>query len=95
MKAVVIALLSVFVAGAASTPASADCTCRAPGFIAHHGQTVCLKTAQGPRLARCDMVLNNAAWKISSEPCPEAALAPLMELAAQMSVAPERADLIR
>ncbi len=94
MKAGVIALLAV-VAGAASTPASADCTCRAPGFIAHHGQTVCLKTAQGPRLARCDMVLNNAAWKISSEPCPEAALSPLTELAAQMSVAPEPGDLIR
>jgi hypothetical protein len=54
------------------SPARADCTCRAPGFIAQHGETVCLNTPSGPRLARCEKVLNNASWKFLAESCPEA-----------------------
>ena len=49
--------------------ASADCTCRAGGENYELGQTVCLSTPQGFRLAVCAMVLNNTSWKISSDAC--------------------------
>jgi hypothetical protein len=73
----------VFLALMASTPASAqqvqapghnplDCYCRAEGRFYAEGQTICLKTAEGPRLAQCDMALNVMSWVISPKPCPEA-----------------------
>jgi hypothetical protein len=38
------------------------------------GQTVCLKTAAGAKLARCERVLNNTSWKILDQDCPTASL---------------------
>ncbi|MCB1499485.1 MAG: hypothetical protein KDK07_06795 [Bauldia sp.] len=53
--------------------AAADCTCRArDGVSLRLGETVCLNTANGPRLARCEMVLNNSSWKVTEEDCPTA-----------------------
>jgi len=49
-----------------------DCYCRAGGRMYAEGETVCLKTAEGPRLAYCDMEINVMSWSITSEPCPEA-----------------------
>ncbi len=61
--------------GAMLSPAHADCTCRAQGGVeAIVGQTVCLDTAKGPQLARCDQVLNNTSWKFLDVPCPFARL---------------------
>ncbi len=48
-----------------------DCTCRAKGRDFHVGETVCLRTAEGPRLAACDMELNNTSWRFSGQGCPE------------------------
>ncbi|WP_243371164.1 hypothetical protein [Microvirga solisilvae] len=49
-----------------------DCYCRAQGRFYAEGETVCLKTAEGPRVAQCDMALNVMSWIITSKPCPEA-----------------------
>jgi len=78
----------------ASSPASADCTCRAPGIVAHHGQTICLSTPTGPRLARCEMVLNNSSWKFLPEACPQASRLLDSKFAA-MSTTPTPQSVVR
>jgi hypothetical protein len=50
---------------------SANCLCRAPGRTFEVGQTGCLQTPEGPRLAECAMVLNNTSWRFTESPCPE------------------------
>jgi hypothetical protein len=88
-----ISFATALLAGAAS-PASADCTCRGPGIVAHHGETVCLRTPAGPRLARCEMMLNNSSWTFLPDPCPEASRQD-RAYAKQMSVAPAGQILVR
>ena len=57
-------------AGAALAPAIAhDCTCKFQGGDVAQGETVCIPTAKGKSLARCEMVLNNSSWTILDEPC--------------------------
>ena len=66
------ALVAVLVAtGALDLAARAEpaCTCRAAGRSFELGQSVCLKTPAGPRIAVCVMVLNNTSWQISATPC--------------------------
>jgi hypothetical protein len=75
MRAILTGLASALLLGATVSSAAADCACRAPGFIVQHGETVCLNTPSGPRLARCEKVLNNASWKFLAESCPEASRA--------------------
>jgi hypothetical protein len=58
--------------GAVSS-AQADCRCRARGVVATHGQTVCIQTHQGMRLARCEKVSNMSSWTFLEAPCPQAA----------------------
>lgn len=53
---------------------SPDCTCRANGEEVQEGQTICLRTASGMKLARCDMVLNNTSWTFLEQSCPTASL---------------------
>jgi len=48
-----------------------ECYCRAEGRIYAEGETICLRTAEGPRLAYCDMEINVMSWSITSKPCPE------------------------
>ena len=93
MRLMAICIASAVLAGAAS-PASADCTCRGPGVVAHHGQTVCLRTPTGLRLARCEMMLNNSSWTFLPDPCPQASRQS-REFAAEMSVAPPDLTLVR
>jgi hypothetical protein len=64
--------VAVFLAGIG--PAQADCTCRARGVTATHGQTVCIPTPAGQRLATCGMISNVASWFFSDAPCPTASL---------------------
>ena len=52
--------------------AMADCECRANGNRYRHGELACLRLPTGDYLARCDMVLNNPAWKKVRDSCPEA-----------------------
>jgi hypothetical protein len=49
-----------------------DCYCRAQGRTYAVGDRVCLRTAQGPRIAECEMVLNVTSWGFTERPCPEA-----------------------
>ena len=49
-----------------------DCTCRYQGQDFHIGEVICLSTASGPRIAQCEMALNNTSWTITDGPCPTA-----------------------
>jgi len=48
-----------------------DCVCRAQGRTFAVGESVCLRTAAGPRVALCGMVLNNTSWELTERSCPE------------------------
>jgi len=58
---------------ATASVAQADCTCRARGIVAEHGQTLCIRTPDGYRLARCDKVSNVASWTFLENGCPQIA----------------------
>jgi hypothetical protein len=49
-----------------------DCTCRYQGQDFHLGEVICLSTGSGPRIAQCEMALNNTSWTITDGPCPTA-----------------------
>jgi hypothetical protein len=49
----------------------ANCYCRAQGKTFAVGETACLRTGEGPRIAECGMVLNNTSWQFTARPCPE------------------------
>jgi hypothetical protein len=66
-SAVVLLILPLL--AAATTAASADCTCRFQGRDYDLGQNVCLTTPKGARMATCGMVLNNTSWQFSETPC--------------------------
>ena len=78
MRRIIAISVAVLLTGAAHPPA-APCKCRARGVTATLGQTLCIPTPNGPRLARCDMVLNNTSWTFLSGPCPQATLDLLLE----------------
>lgn len=64
-----------------TTIAGADCRCRgSDGTFFQQGELACIRTAKGPRLARCEMVLNNSSWTVVRDDCPEASAsrAPLL-----------------
>jgi hypothetical protein len=63
-----VALIAALDAWWASATAS-ECICRAQGRQFELGQTACLVTPKGPRLATCGMVLNNTSWQFSEVPC--------------------------
>ncbi|MBB4039079.1 hypothetical protein GGR34_000714 [Microvirga flocculans] len=48
-----------------------DCYCRAGGKRFAPGEKVCLRTAEGPRLAQCRMEINVMSWGVTEVPCPE------------------------
>ncbi len=67
MARVLAALLcAALLAGGA---AAHDCKCLYAGGVAKQGETRCIKTSDGPRLARCEMVLNNSSWTVSKQTC--------------------------
>jgi hypothetical protein len=63
--------LLIALAGTASgvTTAAADCTCRSQGRDFELGQSTCLQTPKGARIATCGMVLNNTSWTFTESPC--------------------------
>ena len=71
-------LLPAMILGMAIMPHPAhsdqNCTCRGNGEDIAEGTTVCLKTASGTKLARCERVLNNTSWTILGRDCPTAAV---------------------
>jgi hypothetical protein len=74
MRLLIASVAAAALIGAATEPASADCTCRARGVIATHGETLCIRTPEGVRLARCEKVTNVASWRFLDGPCPIADL---------------------
>jgi hypothetical protein len=70
------AVVLVAALDALATSAAADCTCRAQGRDFEQGQTACLMSPKGPRLATCGMVLNNSSWEFSDAPCKVSGVAP-------------------
>ena len=54
---------------AADLVADANCTCRGLGRNFELGETACLETPKGPRIATCGMALNNTSWLFSDTPC--------------------------
>jgi hypothetical protein len=73
-----IAALAALIATLDARPAVADpdCTCRAQGRDFKLGQSVCLATAKGARIATCAMVLNNTSWQLTETPCVVSGLRP-------------------
>lgn len=57
----------------AQTPGhnSLDCYCRAQGRIFAPGESICLRTSEGGRMAECRMVTNVMSWSITGKLCPE------------------------
>ena len=49
--------------------ADPNCTCRGLGRNFDVGETACLETPKGPRIATCGMALNNTSWLFSDTPC--------------------------
>jgi len=47
-----------------------DCTCRYKGKDVREGQSTCIKTAKGFKVAKCARVLNNTSWKFTAKSCP-------------------------
>jgi hypothetical protein len=70
-----IAVVAVIVAtmfatiSATGVLADPDCTCRGLGRNFEVGETACLETPRGPRIATCGMALNNTSWLFSDTPC--------------------------
>jgi len=62
-------IVSLIAAEALLSPASADCTCRSQGRDYELGQSVCLQSPKGARIATCGMVLNNTSWQFTETPC--------------------------
>ena len=79
MRGLAAAVAIALIAALAAPPAGADpkCTCRAHGRQFELGQTVCLMTPKGGRLATCGLVLNNTSWRVSDTPCSVSAVSPL------------------
>lgn len=75
---VVLAMALLPETGAAQDPYSrhADCTCRRPGGMSHVGETACIATPDGPRLALCSMNQNVTSWVIGDEACQVSLLRP-------------------
>ena len=63
-----LALLALGALGQA--PAEADCRCRGRNVVAQEGETVCLSTPWGLRLARCEKAQNVATWRFLDGSCP-------------------------
>jgi hypothetical protein len=70
--------------GLVAAPAGATCKCRARNVVAMEGQTVCIVTPSGPRLARCDKVTNVTSWTMLGG-CPSARNGATHPLLAQSS----------
>jgi hypothetical protein len=74
-------LIALLVLGAAAPPALAqtapsrdevplpECTCRAAGRSFKMGETICLRTPAGDRIAICEMVINVTSWTPTAKAC--------------------------
>ncbi len=68
----ILAAAMLLIATHGPAAADIDCRCRAAGQSYELGAVVCLKMANGARLARCDMAQNVTSWTFLSDGCPVA-----------------------
>jgi hypothetical protein len=54
---------------ACAASAMAECTCSYKGGKVTEGQSACIVTAKGPRLARCAKFQNVTTWVDEGTPC--------------------------
>ncbi|MES0808779.1 hypothetical protein ABLO27_04800 [Roseibium sp. SCPC15] len=62
--------LAAVVFAASAHAQNVSCTCRYQGEDYGLGESICLKSPSGLKMATCEMVLNNTSWQISNAPCP-------------------------
>jgi hypothetical protein len=62
-------LLALLLAAVSLPAAAAECTCRLNGRDIPLGQSACIPSPRGARIATCGMVLNNTSWQFSDTPC--------------------------
>jgi hypothetical protein len=75
-KGLVLALVGLSAVLIFAAPASAGRHCRYEGRIFNQGDLVCISLDGRTRLARCEMMLNNASWNFLQDGCPTAVLTP-------------------
>jgi hypothetical protein len=68
MRTLILLALAIdaLISGADADP---NCICRARGKEFELGQSTCLPSPKGPRIATCGMVLNNTSWQFTDTPC--------------------------
>ncbi len=84
----VLAAAMLLVATNGPAAADIDCRCRAAGQSYELGAVVCLKMANGARLARCDMAQNVTSWTFLSDGCPVASALEMTPIEAETPAAP-------
>ena len=70
MKKLFVLSFAILIVSAATSYAGPECTCRYKGNKIPEGQSTCLKTADGYKIAQCSRVLNNTSWKFTKQKCP-------------------------
>jgi|GEM_PF-906892 len=65
-----LAIVSALGFSSVASAQNVSCTCRYKGEKYSVGDSVCLKSPNGLRMATCSMVLNNTSWQFSNAPCP-------------------------
>src|SRR5262245_14222442 len=81
MRSLVVALVMSAV-GVVSALDDTRCRCRGrDGQMSHEGDIACTETANGPRLARCEMALNITTWTVVRDDCPTSMATPLRSVA--------------
>ncbi len=69
-RSVAIALLTGLLLGPlGAADASADCRCLYSGHYYQAGEFACIRTPNGPRLARCAKVSNLSSWRFLKNGC--------------------------
>lgn len=69
MRAALVFLALAINALVSAALADPNCTCRARGQAFELGQSTCLPSPRGPRMATCGMVINNTSWQFTETPC--------------------------
>ena len=75
-------LPALLIALTSAAQADPNCTCLARGKTFELGQSICLASPKGPRIATCGMVLNNTSWQFSDAPCVISRRAPVVQQSA-------------
>lgn len=52
-----------------ASQAHAECTCRSADGDVKQGETACIITSKGPKVARCEKVSNITSWKFLDTVC--------------------------